>query len=234
MNRDYGQLILPGNIERNIATPLDTTMKVYTLSGLVHPDTFKSISDGIDYSYIGMFTVVVGDSDNNNGLYILKSFPTTDINNWQKLQSSIDNKLNTKSKNIIDAINELNNKTDEKASNTATVITAGGTYLKFNETDNYLILDNNTITEYTIDILISGINNRCFLKKTVEFSANTLSPDNIIISHCLITDEDAVDADIINAVVDVIQINNLPQIAINLITDIDCIAYLSINKLSNI
>ena len=236
MSRIPGQLVFPANIERNIAAPLDATMKVIGVSSLTHPDTFRAVNDDINYAYVGMFTVVIGDSNKNNGLYILKAFPTTNINNWQKLQSSTDSSLNTRSKNIIDAINEINNKTgDTSTGSSSTSIIAGGTgFLKFNETDEYLDLDTNAITEYTISLLISGKTEKCFLKKIIEFSANTLSENNIIISHATITDEDALNAELIGAKIDIEQVDNLPRITIKLETKIDCDVYLLLNKHTNI
>ena len=68
MSRIPGQLVFPANIERNIAAPLDATMKVIGVSSLTHPDTFRAVNDNIYYSYIGMITVVIGDSNKNNGL----------------------------------------------------------------------------------------------------------------------------------------------------------------------
>ena len=236
MARTPGQLVFPANIERNMAAPLDAAMKVIGVSSLTNPETFKAINDGINYAYVGMFTVVTGDSDKNNGLYILKAFPTTNINNWQKLQASTDSRLNTQSKNIIDAINEINVKTgDTSTGSSSTTIPAGGSgFLKFNETDDYLELDSNAITEYTISLLISGKTEKCFLKKVIEFSANTLSEDNIIISHATVTDEDAINAEMIGAVIDMEQVDNLPHITLKLSTKIECDAFLLVDKNINI
>lgn len=110
MTREPGQLVFPANFERNIAAPLDAAQKVNTLSALTSPDTFRAINDGIDYSYVGMYTVVVGDSEQNNGFYILKQQPTTNIANWVKLQVNYSDQLTTNSKTIVDAINEVNAK----------------------------------------------------------------------------------------------------------------------------
>lgn len=111
MTREPGQLVFPANFERNIAAPLDAAQKVNTLSALTSPNTFRAINDGIDYSYVGMYTVVVGDSEQNNGFYILKQQPTTNIANWVKLQVNYSDQLTTNSKTIVDAINEVNEKT---------------------------------------------------------------------------------------------------------------------------
>lgn len=111
MTREPGQLVFPANFERNIAAPLDAAQKVNTLSALTSPNTFRAINDGIDYSYVGMYTVVVGDSEQNNGFYILKQQPTTNIANWVKLQVNYSDQLTTNSKTIVGAINEVNEKT---------------------------------------------------------------------------------------------------------------------------
>ena len=106
--REPGQLVFPANFERMIASPLDASQLVQTYSALTNAETFKSIVDGNDYSFKGMFTIVVNDEDSyKNGLYILHSLPSTDPSNWLHIPTSVDDRLQTNNKEIVFAINEL-------------------------------------------------------------------------------------------------------------------------------
>lgn len=111
MSRDRGQLVFPANFEREFGAPLDASMLVSGITSLTNPNTFITSDEGQNYVFAGMITVVVADTPENNGLYILKNIKHTDIKNWQKLQPAIDTStLTTSSKDIIEAINELNAK----------------------------------------------------------------------------------------------------------------------------
>lgn len=236
MNREPGQIVFPANFERNIAAPLDATMKVATLSGLTQSDTFKTLNDGNDYSYVGMFTIVTDDVKKNNGLYILKALPTTDINNWQKIQDSTSDCLLTQSKDIIGAINEVNEKTgDIGIQTTVTNVFANTpTLLQLNNTNTILDLALNAITDYTISLVINSTDGESLLKKQIDFMVNTLNPDNTIITHAYITDDDALNANFLNAVVDVEQIDTQPKLTISITTQLNCVVFAKITKSSNI
>lgn len=220
MNRDYGQLVLPSNIERNIAAPLDATTKVFTLSGLLHPETFKS-TDGIDISYIGMFTVVIGDTEENNGLYILKGDEkgepiTTNINNWIKLQSEYSGELTTQSKYIVDAINEIR-KSIEGIDNLDEFkdvidrlddLVQKSYTTQYTDTSTYipLILDENDSTHFPFNthhyasykcvLLIKGElgNSPFILEKHLSFTLSTTNDNYKYITYAEISNEDAFNA----------------------------------------
>ena len=89
--RTPGQVVFPANFERMVASPLDASQLVQTYSALTQPDTFKSIVDGNNFAYKGMFTVVVNDEDSyKNGVYYLKELPSTDPENWEHVSPSTD------------------------------------------------------------------------------------------------------------------------------------------------
>lgn len=228
MTREPGQLVFPANFERNIAAPLDAAQKVNTLNALTSPDTFRAVNDGIDYSYVGMYTVVVGDSEQNNGFYILKQQPTTNIANWVKLQVNSSDQLTTNSKNIIDAINEINEKTGGSSSNISTpVIANDSTFIQFSEGNPYLTIDNNIVADY--EISLTFVSGDMIYKKNINFIANSkINP--LTITHAEISDDEIVNGGDIVFDVDVEQVDSTNNITVEVNVNKEGIVLTSISK----
>lgn len=90
MARERGVASFSGSFEPQRASPIDARSIVGTKNDLIDANTWLA-NDGISYAYTGLSVVVHGDPNpDNNGLYILKALPTTDINNWEKYISGID------------------------------------------------------------------------------------------------------------------------------------------------
>ena len=244
MARDPGQIVFPANIERNIAAPLDSTMVISGLTSLTAYDTFRAINDGRDYSYIGMITVVINDTEENNGLYILKEFPTTKLSNWKKIGNSdtdIDiaeiNKQIQNINNNVSSISETISTVETKIENVAptthtTTISGTGEWIEcYIDKKPYLELDKDAIVDYHITFFINSVeNNNRFLVKTLDFSANTFG-DKPTISHAYVTDEDACEADQIDAHIDIEQMDNDPyKLTIEMKMNITCNVYVQVNK----
>lgn len=243
MARDPGQIVFPANIERNIAAPLDSTMVVSGVDSLTAYDTFRAINDGRDYSYIGMITVVINDTEENNGLYILKEFPTTKISNWKKVgKSDADiTEINKQIQNItnnVSSISETLSTVETKIENVAptthtTTISSIGEYIDCDiDGYSYLEIDRDSIIDYHVTLFINSIENTdCFLVKTLDFSANTTGTKPII-SHVYVTDEDAHNADQIKAHVNIdpVDKDDLYKLNIKVMVGIACNVYVQVNK----
>lgn len=228
MTREPGQLVFPANFERNIAAPLDAAQKVNTLSALTSPDTFRAINDGIDYSYVGMYTVVVGDSEQNNGFYILKQQPTTNIDNWIKLQVNSSDQLTTNSKTIIDAINEINEKTGGSSSNISTPVSAGEpTFIQFSKDNPYITIDNNIVADYELSLTFNS--DDIIYKKTVNFIANSkIIP--LTITHAEVSDDEIINGNDVEFDVDVEQVGNTNNITVEINVNKEGVVLTSISK----
>lgn len=228
MTREPGQLVFPANFERNIAAPLDAAQKVNTLSALTSPDTFRAINDGIDYSYVGMYTVVVGDSEQNNGFYILKQQPTTNIDNWVKLQVNSSDQLTTNSKTIIDAINEINEKTGGSSSNISTSVSAGEpTFIQFSKDNPYITIDNNIVADYELSLIFNS--DDTIYKKTVNFIANSkIIP--LTITYAEVSDDEIINGNDVIFDVDVEQVGNTNNITVEINVNKEGVVLTSISK----
>lgn len=229
MNREPGQIAFPANFERLIAAPLDAATIVNCVSCLTSPDTFKSIVDGNDYSYIGMYVIVTNDTNQyNNGIYVLTNLPTTNTNNWQHVQYQVDNRLSTENKDIIGAINEINKKTGNVATNILTNVPANTkTQLNITATENYIPLELGVISDYNISTtMVAG---SAMFKKTIEFIANTFS-NNVYITHAEVSNEESINCDNITFDIDVEQIPNTNNLAISALTNVDCVVYTYLTK----
>lgn len=228
MTREPGQLVFPANFERNIAAPLDAAQKVNTLSALTSPDTFRAINDGIDYSYVGMYTVVVGDSEQNNGFYILKQQPTTNIDNWVKLQVNSSDQLTTNSKTIIDAINEINEKTGGSSSNISTSVSADEpTFIQFSKDNPYITIDNNIVADYELSLTFNS--GDTIYKKTVNFIANSkIIP--LTITHAEVSDDEIINGNDVEFDVDVEQVGNTNNITVEINVNKEGVVLTSISK----
>lgn len=225
MTREPGQLVFPANFERNIAAPLDAAQKVNTLSALTSPNTFRAINDGIDYSYVGMYTVVVGDSEQNNGFYILKQQPTTNIANWVKLQVNYSDQLTTNSKTIVGAINEVNEKADISSS---TPVSAGEpTFIQFSEDNPYLTVDNNIVADY--EISLTFVSGDTIYKKNINFIANSkINP--LAITHAEISDDEIINDSGMMFGVDVEQVDSTNNITVGVTVNKEGIVLTSVSK----
>lgn len=228
MTREPGQLVFPANFERNIAAPLDAAQKVNTLSALTSPNTFRAINDGIDYSYVGMYTVVVGDSEQNNGFYILKQQPTTNIANWAKLQVNYSDQLTTNSKTIVDAINEVNEKTGISSSNISTPVSAGEpTFIQFSEDNPYLTVDNNIVADY--EISLTFVSGDTIYKKNINFIANSkINP--LAITHAEISDDEIINGSGVMFDADVEQVDSTNNITVGVTVNKEGIVLTSVSK----
>jgi hypothetical protein len=91
MARDNGLLNLSANFEVQNAAPLDARQKTALKADLINAGTF-----GV-YPFVGMLVSVFGDSEANNGVYVLKALPSTTEANWLKivLPSEVLTKTNT-------------------------------------------------------------------------------------------------------------------------------------------
>jgi hypothetical protein len=91
MSRDNGLLNLSANFEVQNAAPLDARQKTALKADLINAGTF-----GV-YPFVGMLVSVFGDSEANNGVYVLKALPSTTEANWLKivLPSEVLTKTNT-------------------------------------------------------------------------------------------------------------------------------------------
>ena len=171
--RTPGQLVFPANFERMVASPLDASQLVQTHSALTQPDTFKSIVDGNDYSFKGMFTIVVNDENPyKNGLYYLKELPSTNIDNLEHVSTTTDTAYIS---NILDnSYAELStNILNVQASNSAELANVSS-FL-----DSELSNGFNSLTQtvnMTANTLISQINNLdTKTTQSLQTSANLLS-----------------------------------------------------------
>ena len=257
MARDPGQIVFPANIERNIAAPLDSTMVVSGVDNLTAYDTFRAINDGRDYSYIGMITVVINDTEENNGLYILKEFPTTKISSWKKIgegegvdineinkqiqiinntiesQNSIISALDSSVDTISETVSTVETKIENVAPTTHTTTISGtGEWIEcYIDEKPYLELDKDAIVVYHIAFFINSVENTdCFLVKTLDFSTNTVGHEPTV-SYAYVTDEDAHNADQINAHIDIEQMVGDPyKLIIKIKMNITCDVFVQVNK----
>ena len=85
MARTKGLLNISANWEVQVAEPFDARGLVSTIADLTDPETFKA-NDGNVYVYKFMDVKVKDDpTPENNGWYLLRALPHTDIANWEKV-----------------------------------------------------------------------------------------------------------------------------------------------------
>ena len=102
MARTKGLLPISGNFEPQVAEPFDARSRVETKADLLLLATWQA-KDGNPYTYIGMVVTVYADAtEENNGIYRLKSSDYTQEGNWEKAGAgatvdidAIDTQLNT-------------------------------------------------------------------------------------------------------------------------------------------
>ena len=86
MGRSKGLLNISANFEPQMAAPFDAREIVGEKAELTSENIWKA-NDGTVYAYKGMKVVVINDTLENNGLYLLKDIDYTNISNWEKIST---------------------------------------------------------------------------------------------------------------------------------------------------
>ena len=83
--RKVGDFLIATNYEVRTLGPFDARMLTGLKSDLTDVDTWRPDASSIPATYAGMIVSVTADTEENNGLYILKKLPFTVEENWVKL-----------------------------------------------------------------------------------------------------------------------------------------------------